>query len=188
VGKMAKVLVAVADGSEDIETITVVDVLRRAAVDVVVASITGNLQVTLSRKTVLVADRLLEECVDVSFDMIVLPGGMPGAKSLGESSLLINLIRTCLQDEQKWIAAICAAPAVALYPNGLLEGYQATCYPSFSKDLPENIYVNESVVISKNCITSQSPATAMKFSLTLVEVLLGYDKACAVAKPMLFDF
>lgn len=177
-----KVLVAIAEGIEEIEAVCIIDVLRRAGSDVTVASVGVSLQVTASRGVVLVADELIKDCNDQAYDLIALPGGMPGAENLRDCELLINMLRE-QKASGKYYAAICASPAVVFAAHGLLDGYRATCYPSFMKKLPDP--VDEKVVVDNSCITSQGPGTALLFSLKLVEILYGAEKAKETAKAML---
>ena len=176
-----KVLVAIADGIEELEAVTIIDVLRRAKADVTVASV-GNKQVTASRGVNLVADAVITDCVGNTYDLITLPGGMPGAEHLRDSKELIDLLKAQAASGRLY-AAICASPAVILKPHGLLKGKKATCYPSLLSELdnPEQ----EKVVVDANCITSQGPATALEFALKLVELLFDKQKSNEVAKAML---
>lgn len=176
-----KVLVAIADGTEELEAVTIIDVLRRAKANVTVASI-GNKQVTASRGVNLVADAVISDCVGKVYDLIVLPGGMPGAEHLRDSKELTEMLKA-QADSGRFYAAICASPAVALKPHGLLKGKKATCYPSLLSELdnPEQA----KVVVDGSCITSQGPATALEFSLKLVELLFDKQKSHEVANAML---
>lgn len=176
-------LVPIANGSEDIESVTIIDVLRRAGVDVTVASVHDERTVTAARQTLITADALMNECGATQFDLIALPGGMPGADHLGTSEALQEKLRA-QRESGKWYAAICAAPAVALEPNGLLEGRQATAHPGFQSRLSDQDRAGERVVIDGNCITSQGPGSALEFALALVEALCGRDKRNEVAAPM----
>lgn len=175
-----RVLVPVAEGFEEIEAVTVIDILRRAGAEVIVAGLKPG-HVRASRGVVLVPDTTLEAVQDQPFDMVVLPGGMPGAKHLSEDERVASILRRMATTE-RWIAAICAAPAVVLERSGFLIDHKATCHPNFRKDL-EN-YVEDRVVIDGRVVTSQAPGTAMEFALTLVEVLLGPAKAEEVEKPL----
>ena len=175
------VLVPIADGTEEIEASTIIDVLRRAGAEVTVASV-GSLQVTASRGMKLVADVQIADCINQSFDLIALPGGMPGAEHLRDCTLLIDLLKA-QKAAGKLYAAICATPAVALAPHGLLTGKRATCYPSLQDQLSNAS--NERVVVDGNCITSQGPGTAMEFAVELVGQLYGPQKKQAVAEPLL---
>ncbi|MDR4504758.1 MAG: DJ-1/PfpI family protein [Candidatus Scalindua sp.] len=180
------VLVPIADGSEEIETACIVDVLRRAGATVTVASV-GKLQVTGSRDMKFIADRLLPECVDDMYDLIVLPGGMPGAEHLRDSKELTELLKRQNQDKRLY-AAICASPAVVLQYHGLLDKRKATAYPGFTDLLENTEAIDSRVVVDGNCITSRAPGTAMEFSLTLVDILYGEQKAKEIAQSMLVEW
>ncbi|MGK0289574.1 MAG: 4-methyl-5(b-hydroxyethyl)-thiazole monophosphate biosynthesis [bacterium] len=180
------VLVPFADGIEEIEVVTIIDVLRRAGANVTTASIKEkDLAITASRQTKLIADTLLSSSIHQPFDLIVLAGGVGGAENFRDCPSLIEKIKSH-QSEEKWYAAICASPAIVFETHGLLEGKAATCYPSFSNQLKNQTKVNESVVIDEKCITSQSPATAMEFSLALVKCLFGSKKRLEIGRQMLF--
>lgn len=176
-------LVPIANGSEDIESVTIIDVLRRAGVDVTVASVHDDPTIIAARQTCITADARIQDCQDSRYDLIALPGGMPGAENLGASEPLQEQLRS-QRDAGRWYAAICAAPAVALEPNGLLEGRAATAHPGFQSRLTDQSRVDERVVIDGNCITSQGPGSALEFSLALVEALCGKSKRDEVASPM----
>lgn len=178
-----KVLVPIADGIEEIETTVIVDVLRRADAEVIVASV-GELQVTASRGVKLVADALIDNCWDHVFDLIVLPGGMPGAENLRDSKTLQQML---VEQEKagRLFGAICASPAVVLAHHGLLKDRQATCYPAFAEKLPHPSPDPSSVVIDNNCITSRGPGTALAFALELVKQLFGEPTAQQIATAML---
>ncbi|WP_313054622.1 DJ-1 family glyoxalase III [Pseudomonas lopnurensis] len=179
-----RVLIPVADGSEDLETVTLVDVLRRAEFDVVVASAEERRMLTGARGTRITADAMLLDVLAQDFDLIVLPGGMPGAKTLGELEPLAERVRQQAAAGREF-AAICAAPAMALHAYGVLRGRRVTCYPSMSEHLSSATFVDQPVVVDGNCITSQGPATALEFALTLVERLAGKGKRRQVAADML---
>lgn len=179
----SKVLVPIADGTEEIEAACIIDVLRRAGADVTMASVNG-LQVTCSRGVRLVADSLLADCAGETYDLIVLPGGMPGAERLRDAALLTEMLKR-QRDAGKYYAAICASPAVVLEHHGLLEGRRATCHPNTASLLKNREAVEERVVVDGACITSRAPGTALEFALTLVEVLFGKEKAAEVTRPLL---
>ena len=181
-----KVLVPVADGSEEIETACIVDVLRRAEADVTVASV-NSLQITASRGMKLVADQLISECVQNTYDLIVLPGGMPGAEHLRDSKELVEMLKR-QQNDGRLYAAICASPAVVLHHHGLLAQRKATAYPGFAEQFENTEAIDSRVVVDGNCITSRSPGTAMEFALKLVELLYGEQKAREIAQSMLVDW
>ncbi|MCP5051259.1 MAG: DJ-1 family protein [bacterium] len=180
-----RVLVPIADGCEELEAVAIIDVLKRAGADVVVASV-DRLQVTASRGVKLVADGLIGECVDDRFDLIALPGGMPGAEHLRDSVELVELLKR-QRREDKLYAAICAAPVVALQPHGLLEGRKATCHPGRHDVLVNAEAAHNRLVVDGNLTTSQGPGTAVEFALKLVERLFGEEKARDVAGPMVVE-
>jgi 4-methyl-5(b-hydroxyethyl)-thiazole monophosphate biosynthesis len=177
-----RVLVPIADGCEEMEAVVVIDTLRRAGAKVVVASV-GQHQITASRGVKLVADCLLGECLNDTFDLIVLPGGIPGAEHLRDSKELIQLLARQVESGRLF-GAICAAPAVVLQHHGFLVGRRATCHPSFQTQLADRSQVDSRVVVDGPCVTSQGPGTALEFALTLVALLWGEEKAKAVAAPM----
>lgn len=178
-----KVLVPVADGSEDIETVTLVDVLRRAGADVTLASVApdNRLEITASRGIRMIADRSINECLHHEWDLVVLPGGMPGAENLRDCPALIELL---LRQKQagRLYGAICAAPQVVLAHHGLLDDCEATGHPGFRDRLLRPS--DARVVKDGACVTSQAPGTALEFALALVEVLFGREKRDEVAGPM----
>lgn len=179
------VLVPIADGTEEIEAVTIIDVLRRAEAQVTVASV-GALQVTAARGVKIVADCLIEDCKHTKFDLVVLPGGIPGAEHLRDSATLKEIL-VKQHSVGGLYGAICAAPAVVLEPHGLLKNRQATCHPVFVQELTDASAAASRVVVDGNCVTSRGPGTAMAFSLKLVELLFGKDKMDAVAAPMVIE-
>ena len=179
-----KVLVPIAEGTEEIEAVCIVDVLRRAGAEVTVASVEDDLQITASRGVKIVADARIEHCTDQTYDLIVLPGGMPGAERLRDSKMLVDLLRR-QKEAQKPYAAICAAPAVALEPHGLLEGRKATTHPGYVDRLKDASAAGSRVVADGNVVTSRAPGTAIEFALELVAMLFGKETAEEVAEPML---
>jgi len=178
-----RVLVPIADGTEEIEAVCIIDVLRRAGADVTVAAV-GDRQITASRGVRIVADCTIEDCRESNFDLIALPGGIPGAEHLRDSQPLVALLRRH-QAAGGWYGAICAAPAVVLSHHGLLGGRQATSHPAFADRLGDGQAVASRVVVDGKCVTSQGPGTALEFALTLVALLMGEAKAKEVATPML---
>ena len=179
-----RALICIADGVEDLECVTLIDVLRRAEIEVVVASIESRRMVTCARGTRLTADTMLVDVLAQPFDLIVLPGGMPGAQRLAESEPLAERVREQAR-AGKLFAAICAAPALALQQYGVLKQRRMTCYPAFSDRLSGCVFVDQAVVVDGNCITSQGPGTALEFALTLVEQLAGRTLRRQVAEAML---
>ncbi|MDE1465181.1 DJ-1 family glyoxalase III [Spartinivicinus poritis] len=185
---MTKVLIAIADGTEELEAVCIIDVLRRAGIEVTVASCmpTDSLLITASRGVKIQADCHIKACMNQSYKLIVLPGGIPGAKHLYECQPLTDILEKQINNKQ-WHAAICASPAVVLAQHGWLKGVKATCYPSFQDKLTgAQVDKTAAVVIDQDnkLITSQGPGTALAFALALVEVLLGKEKAQSVAQPM----
>ena len=182
---MAKnVLMPIADGSEELEAVCIVDVLRRSGTNVIVASV-DKLEVLASKGVRLVADQLLSTCLSTTYDLIVLPGGMPGSERLRDAHELMELVKQQARAHRLY-GARCAAPAVALYPHGLLEGRKATCHPNFAHLAQGIDLVDAAVVVDRNCVTSRGAGTAPEFALTLVELLYGKEKAREVAQGMVY--
>jgi protein deglycase len=177
---MATALVLLADGFEEIEAVTIIDVLRRGEVEVTTASLSGE-RVTGSHQIALVADALLATVTVESFDALVLPGG-PAAKTLREDARAQATIKRAAA-AGKLLAAVCAAPT-ALEAAGVLAGKRATSYPGNA--LPSARQVEETVVIDGNVITSRGPGTTMAFALAVVERLRGAEIANATAERLLF--
>lgn len=167
---MKKVCVLLAEGFEEIEALTVSDVMRRANIKCDLVSIKDK-TVKSSHGVIVEADKIFDENMD--YDLVVLPGGMPGAANLRDDERVISLLKE-QNSNNKLIGAICAAPIV-LGRAGLTEGLNMTSYPGFVDELPNCIYSEEPVVVDKNIITSRGPATAMMFAYKLLEEL-GYVK------------
>ncbi len=174
-----KVVVLLAEGFEEIEFSTIVDILRRAGIDVTVAGLKEG--VTNGAHDVKVTPETSVDKVRADdFDVIILPGGNPGFVNLGKSEKVLKLVRE-MQDRGKYVTAICGAPSV-LAQAGVIQGKRATIYPGMEDTLTGARYSGERVVVDGKTITSQGPGTAMEFSLKLVEVLAGRAKAEAVAR------
>jgi 4-methyl-5(b-hydroxyethyl)-thiazole monophosphate biosynthesis len=186
------VLVPIANGTEEIEAVIIIDVLRRANADVTVASVEDERQITASRGVKLVADRLIVDCASkkdggpITYDLIALPGGMPGAEHLRDAEPLIALLKR-QQHEGRLYAAICAAPIVVLQYHGLLNGRRATCHPAFAERLENDEVVEQRVVVDGQCVTSRGPGTALEFALKLVELLYDVHKAREIGEHMLVN-
>jgi 4-methyl-5(b-hydroxyethyl)-thiazole monophosphate biosynthesis len=180
--QIKKVLIFFADGFEEIEAITPVDVLRRAEVDVTTVSITNNRKVKGSHNIEITTDTLLDEIKDIEADMLILPGGLPGAENLKNSKELKQIIQN-YSDKGKSIGAICAAPMV-LGEMGILKDKKATCYPGFEKYLHGAEVSTNGVETSSNIITGKGVGAAMKFSLELVAQLIDRQTADELAKKM----
>jgi 4-methyl-5(b-hydroxyethyl)-thiazole monophosphate biosynthesis len=177
-----KILVPIADGTAEIEAVCIIDVLRRASADVTVASV-DQLQVTASRGVRLVADKHISQCVHEDYDLIVLPGGMPGAERLRDSEDLTEIL-TRQYETGRLYGAICASPAVVLQHHGLLASRHATCHPAFVELIQTTEELESRVVVDGPCITSRGAGTAIEFALKLVEQLYGQEKAEEVAVAM----
>ncbi|MEW6414041.1 MAG: DJ-1 family glyoxalase III [Pseudomonadota bacterium] len=167
---MAKVLVPLADGCEELEAVTIIDLLRRAGIAVTTAGLKPGI-VKASRGVQLVPDTTLDIALKDSYDMVVLPGGMPGATHLKDDPRIIRLLQQ-MAAAGKYTAAICAAPMV-LAEAGVLAGKRATSYPGFLDDLPGVKLSTEAVVRDGSVLTSRGPGTAMDFALALIEALAG---------------
>ena len=181
---MSKINVFFANGHEEIEGLTVIDLLRRAGLEVDIVSINETLEVIGAHNIIIKADKLINEVNFDDSDMIILPGGMPGTINLGECKLLTEqLIK--YNNEKKMLAAICAAPSV-LGKLGILKGKSATCYPGFEDQLIEAVILNSGVVKSGNVITASGMGTAIDFALAIIEHYLGNGKACDIANAILY--
>lgn len=172
-------MLPLAEGFEEIEALTVVDVLRRAGINVDTVGVMGSM-VTGSHGVRVMADKKLLEINADEYDGIVLVGGNPGYLNLGRSSKIIEILKK-FDAEGKLIAAICAAPSI-LAKAGVLEGKKATVYPGMEKELPYPR--GERVVIDGKIITSQAPGTAMEFALAIVEFLAGKDRALQMKRQL----
>ena len=172
---MAKVLVPLANGCEELEAVTIIDLLRRAGVEVISAGLQPG-PVQASRGTVLLPDKLLDDVENELFDLIVLPGGLPGADHLDQDPRIKTLLNANHQ-RGAYIGAICAAPKV-LANAGLLQNKTATAYPGVLDPMqfPATKVTTATVEIDGNVITSKGPGTAMDFALTLIECLCGAEK------------
>lgn len=181
---MAKALVFLASGFEEIETVTVVDVLRRAGVDVTVAGLKPN--VTEGKHGMrIVPDKSIDDVKVEDFDAIIVPGGNPGYKNLRKNQRVINIIKKAF-GSNKLVAAICAGPTV-LSDAGILKGKACTIYPGMDEELEAGggNPKQDIVVVDGNIITSRGPATALPFALKLAEKLAGKQVAEAVSKKTL---
>ena len=170
---MKKVLVALAPGFEEIETITVVDILRRAGARVILAA-TEEGPIEGSRGISVLPDDLIDRIDDKDFDLLVLPGGQPGTDNLRNNAKVKAIIQT-MHQSHKHIAAMCAAPTI-LQSTGILKNTRITSHPSVKDQLKDVDYSEERVVVDGNIITSRSPGTALEFALKLVEILFGPDR------------
>ncbi len=174
---MSKVLVPLAQGCEEIEAVTIIDILRRAGISVSSAGLDDQ-AVYASRGTVLIPDCTLKTALEDEYDMVVLPGGQPGSNNLMADARILALLQKMSQQD-KYICAICAAPSV-LAKAGLLDGKQATSFPGALDAFPMVQQQSKAVVMDGKLITSRGPGTAMDFALTLVELLAGKPKRLQV--------
>lgn len=177
------VLIVLAEGFEEIEAVTPIDVLRRAGLEVVVAGV-GKREVAGAHGITVETDIMLEQYQEMP-DAVVLPGGMPGAENLQKSETLKDILHK-MKRSNHLIAAICASPAVVLAPLGFLDGKKAACYPGFEEGLgPKVSFSEERVVRDGQVITSRGPGTALEFSLELVSQLVSPEKAAQLAQKMI---
>ncbi len=170
---MKTVLVPLAQGCEEIEAVTIIDILRRAGINVVSAGLDAQ-PVRASRGTVLVPDTTLDEALKQAFDMVALPGGQPGTNNLKADARIIKLTQQ-MAHQDRYVVAVCAAPSV-LATAGLLDGKRATSFPGVLNGFPKVNLEPAAVVEDGKIITSRGPGTAMDFALTLVEKLAGRAK------------
>lgn len=174
-----------AEGFEEIEALTAVDVLRRAAMPVKTVSITSSPLVTGAHGITVKADVLYDATHFTDPAWLILPGGLPGADNLHDYAPLLGLLRGQAESSKGRIAAICAAPAVVLGVEGLLEGHRATCYPGFESKLKGADYVDRPVVYDDKFVLGNGPSSALKWALTIVEKELGEEKMFNIANQML---
>ncbi|KAL4350276.1 hypothetical protein S245_033248 [Arachis hypogaea] len=177
---LKKVLVPIGYGTEEMEAVILIHVLRQAGADVTVASVEPQLQVEAAKGTKLVADTSIEACSDQIFDLVVLPGGMPGSVRLRDCEVLQKI--TCRQaEENRLYGAICAAPAITLLPWGLLRRKKTTCHPAFFDKLPTFWAVKSNLQVSGGLTTSRGPGTTYEFAVSLAEQLFGESVAKDIA-------
>lgn len=181
---MSKVLIPLAEGFEEIEALSLIDILRRAEIEVITAGLAKDL-VEGAHNVSVKADALLDEVDANSFDMILLPGGLPGAEYLAKSAKVKSILQN-FDAEKKLIGAICAAPW-ALGEAGVLKN-KYTCYPGFEDQVGKDGYTDSQAVVSdENIITSRGPATAMEFALEIVRRIKGEDKYKELKTGLLFS-
>lgn len=182
---MKNIAVHLAEGFEEIEAISIIDVLRRADFDINIVSVSGGIVVTGSHSIKVLADTLFENVDYSKIDMIVLPGGMPGSENLKAHSGLREQILN-FNDSNKPLGAICAAPMV-LGNLGLLKGKNATCYPGFEDELHGAIITGNNVEAVDNIITGKGAGVAIDFALKIVEVHKGREAAKQLAEKMIVN-
>ncbi|MDO8602893.1 MAG: DJ-1/PfpI family protein [Candidatus Omnitrophota bacterium] len=180
-----KAIILIATGFEEIEAVIAIDILRRAGIAVTVAGL-DSISVAGSHGITIAADKKLSDAGD-DFDAVILPGGMPGALHLHNSSEVNDFIKN-MNAKGVLIAGICAAPSVVMAPIGLLDNKAATCYPGNQIDFAKCVkYKNKAVVADGNIITSQGPGTAMEFAFTIVEKIIGKAAVKKLRKHTLAD-
>lgn len=182
---MSKIAICMAPGCEEIEGLTVVDILRRAGIEITMVSVAESLQVTGSHKIAFQADAMIDEVDFSEYDGIVLPGGIPGTPNLAANPVVTKTIKA-FAAEGKLVAAICAAPSV-LGQNGLLKGKRATSYPGFEEEMEGCMYETNKVSVDGNIITSRGMGTAIDFSLAILAYLKDQDAADDMAKKIIFS-
>lgn len=182
---MAKVYEFIANGSEEIETLTVIDVLRRGGVDAKTVSITGSEYVECSHGVVIKCDTTIEAANLSDADFLLLPGGLPGATNLLEHEGVRKAIMRQATDGKK-VGAICAAPMV-LGDLGLLRGKKATCYPGFEKYMDGAEYTADIFTVDGNIITGCGPAATLPYSFAILEMLTDHDTGEGLKEGMMFN-
>ena len=182
---MNNLYIHLAEGFEEIEAVTIIDVLRRAGLNVISVSVTGNRMVKGSHNIEMKADLLFDEVDFTSGEMIILPGGMPGSKNLNEHTGLKQQIIE-YQKSGKYLAAICTAPIV--FGNlGILNGKRAVCYPGYEAHLTGADVQSNSYIVDNNIITGRGVGAALNFSLEIVRILVGEERALQLRKAMLVE-
>ena len=183
--KQMKVCVFLAEGFEEIEALTVVDILRRAKIDTSLVAVTGEKTVTSSHKISVLADEIFENVDFAQVDMIVLPGGMPGTVNLEAHEGLMKQVDN-FYAEEKWLAAICAAPSIFGH-KGMLKGKEACSYPDFESHLEGARVVAKPVCVAGKMITSRGMGTAIPFALEICKQLLGEEIAADIASAIIYS-
>jgi len=177
-------LIILADGFEEIEATSCIDILRRAQIKVTVAGL-SDIKIRSARNLIVTTDKMLDE-LGPDFDACILPGGGTGAKNIAASVKAARIIKE-MHQKGKIIAAICASPAIVLYPLGLLRHKSATCYPGMQDTFNDDVsYKNDDVVVDGNIITSKGPATSIGFALKITEILIDKVTAEEIAKDILY--
>lgn len=182
-----RAIVFLAEGFEEVEAITPIDFLRRAGVEVVTVAVgkDGKERVVVGSHGVpVVADRAAGDIAGLSYDAVVLPGGMPGSKNLAASGEVDAVVREAAA-KGRLIAAICAAPAVVLAPKGVLAGKKYTCFPGMEHEVQGAVWQEKPVVVDGNLITSRGAGTAALFALAVIEYVLGREAADKIGKAVL---
>ena len=181
---MVKVAIFLATGFEEIEALTVVDLLRRVHVEIDMVSVTGEKKAIGSHNIIVETDKTINQLNFNEYDMLILPGGMPGTLNLEACEVLMSQT-DAFYKQDKWLAAICAAPSI-LGHRHMLEGRLACCYPGFEKDLLGANVSLEPVCVDGKIITSRGMGTSIPFGLAIAGILCGQDKAEEMAKTIVY--
>lgn len=180
-----RILIPFADGFEEIEAITCVDVLRRADINVITASLKENV-VRGAHRIEIITDLFIGDINTKELDGIILPGGLPGSVNLRNNGEIIKIVKE-LEQRNKLIAAICAAPLV-LEEAGIITNRNITCYPGIEEELKSANYLEDRVVVDGNIITGKGPGAALEFAVKVVEYLLGENRAEMLRMSMITNF
>lgn len=181
---MKKVLVFIADGTEEVEVLTVVDYLRRAEIDVDLVSVMGRKEITGAHDIKIVADKVIEDIDEKGYDAVYSPGGIPGAEHIRDNEKVIEIYKK-MNDEEKIVSALCAAPIV-LEKAEVIKDKDYTCYPSFEEKIDLGNFKEDIVVKDKNVITGRGPAIAAELAFKLIEELEGKEKREEVEEGTLY--
>lgn len=182
---MKKIIIPLAQGLEEIEAVTSIDVLRRADIEVTTVSL-GDLKVKGAHDIVILADKSIDKIDVDEFDGILLPGGMPGSTNLRDDERVINMVKS-FDKKGKLVSAICAAPIV-LEKAGVLKGRKATGYPGFDEEMPSCNYMDDRVVVDDNIITGKGPGAALEFAFEVVNYLVGGETMNRLRGEMITNF
>jgi 4-methyl-5(b-hydroxyethyl)-thiazole monophosphate biosynthesis len=178
------VIVLLAEGFEEVETITPITYLRRAGINVITASITENQTVKGARGISMITDTSLAKSADEEWDAVIIPGGLPGATNLAACEKTGAFLKK-MSAKEKLVCAICASPAVVLAPLGLLAGKRFTCYPGMEETVKDAVWTDDRVVTDGSIITSRAAGTSGEFSIAIIRELLGEDTAKKIADAVL---
>lgn len=183
---MAQAYIFLAPGYEEVEMLTVVDMVRRAKLEIEMVSVTDQKEVTSSHNVTIIADKLFSEADFASAKMLILPGGIPGTPNLRAYEPLCRQLKAFAEDDQKWVAAVCAAPTV-LGELGILDGHKATCYPTFAEKLLCGEYVKQPVVRDGHVITSRGMGTCIDFAGEIIAALKDQETAEQVKTAIIYQ-
>ncbi len=183
---MAQAAIFLAPGYEEVEMLTVVDMVRRAKLEIDMVSITDQKEVTSSHNVTVVADRLFPEVDFAATEMLILPGGMPGTTNLRAYEPLCKQLQIFASDENKWVAAVCAAPTV-LGELGILDGRRATCFPGFADKIICGEYLEQPVVRDGHIITSRGMGTCIDFAGEIITALRDRETAEQIKTAIVYQ-